>query len=201
MEIWANKTKQDTYAVRECPLTALFWILCRMVRSQLLCSRYFTKSTPPSTRTGRTLTRLGEVLWDLSTGGGEESAPSPVFCPSALPNRVALHHPTTTRKYIFTLANAESHPKGMLVPPQHPRGERMRIMRDQLTGVAILLAAATAVAQSAPPPAAPPAAGQGRPPMAAIGVPVAGMPFVHDPSTVVKFHGKYYVFSTGRGAP
>ena len=27
------------------------------------------------------------------------------------------------------------------------------------------------------------------------------MPFVHDPSTVVRFHGKYYVFSTGRGAP
>jgi arabinan endo-1,5-alpha-L-arabinosidase len=27
------------------------------------------------------------------------------------------------------------------------------------------------------------------------------MPFVHDPSTVVHFHGKYYVFSTGRGAP
>jgi arabinan endo-1,5-alpha-L-arabinosidase len=37
--------------------------------------------------------------------------------------------------------------------------------------------------------------------MAAIGVPVAGMPFVHDPSTVVKFKSKYYVFSTGRGAP
>ena len=40
-----------------------------------------------------------------------------------------------------------------------------------------------------------------RPQMAAIGVPVVGMPFVHDPSTVVHFHGKYYVFSTGRGAP
>jgi arabinan endo-1,5-alpha-L-arabinosidase len=37
--------------------------------------------------------------------------------------------------------------------------------------------------------------------MAAIGVPVAGMPFVHDPSTVVHFHGKCYVFSTGRGTP
>ena len=37
--------------------------------------------------------------------------------------------------------------------------------------------------------------------MAAVGVPVVGMPFVHDPSTVVRFHGKYYVFSTGRGAP
>ncbi len=34
-----------------------------------------------------------------------------------------------------------------------------------------------------------------------IGVPVVGMPFVHDPSTVVRFHGEYYVFSTGRGAP
>ena len=45
-----------------------------------------------------------------------------------------------------------------------------------------------------------PGTGQ-RPPMAAIGVPVLGMPFVHDPSTVVHFHGKYYVFSTGRGAP
>jgi arabinan endo-1,5-alpha-L-arabinosidase len=27
------------------------------------------------------------------------------------------------------------------------------------------------------------------------------MPFVHDPSTVVRFKGKYYVYSTGRGAP
>ncbi len=44
-------------------------------------------------------------------------------------------------------------------------------------------------------------AGQGRPAMAAVGVPVLGMPFVHDPSTVVKFHGKYYVYSTGRGIP
>jgi arabinan endo-1,5-alpha-L-arabinosidase len=64
----------------------------------------------------------------------------------------------------------------------------------------------TALAQTAPAAAPagtnpPPAAGQGRPPMAAIGVPVLGMPFVHDPSTVVRFHGKYYVFSTGRGAP
>ena len=45
-----------------------------------------------------------------------------------------------------------------------------------------------------------PGTGQ-RPPMAAVGVPVLGMPFVHDPSTVVRFHGKFYVFSTGRGAP
>ena len=36
---------------------------------------------------------------------------------------------------------------------------------------------------------------------AAVGVPVVGMPFVHDPSTVVRFGGKYYVYSTGRGAP
>jgi arabinan endo-1,5-alpha-L-arabinosidase len=35
----------------------------------------------------------------------------------------------------------------------------------------------------------------------AVGVPVLGMPFVHDPSTVVRFKGKYYVYSTGRGAP
>jgi arabinan endo-1,5-alpha-L-arabinosidase len=27
------------------------------------------------------------------------------------------------------------------------------------------------------------------------------MPFVHDPSTVVRFKGKYYVFATGRGIP
>jgi len=37
--------------------------------------------------------------------------------------------------------------------------------------------------------------------MAPIGVPVVGMPFVHDPSTVVRFHGKYYVYSTGPGIP
>lgn len=40
-----------------------------------------------------------------------------------------------------------------------------------------------------------------RPQMAPVGVPVKGMPFVHDPSTVVKFRGKYYVYSTGRGIP
>ncbi|HEY4382087.1 MAG TPA: family 43 glycosylhydrolase [Acidobacteriaceae bacterium] len=71
---------------------------------------------------------------------------------------------------------------------------------------ATTLALYPAFAQTAPaaPPAGtppPPAAGQGRPQMAAIGVPVKGMPFVHDPSTVVRFKGKYYVFSTGRGAP
>jgi len=63
-----------------------------------------------------------------------------------------------------------------------------------------------AVAQTPMPGAAPvttPSAGQGagRGFGPAIGVPVAGMPFVHDPSTVVRFHGQYYVFATGRGAP
>jgi carboxymethylenebutenolidase len=40
-----------------------------------------------------------------------------------------------------------------------------------------------------------------RPPMPPIGVSIAGMPSMHDPSTVVRFHGKYYVYSTGRGIP
>jgi arabinan endo-1,5-alpha-L-arabinosidase len=60
---------------------------------------------------------------------------------------------------------------------------------------------AAAAAQTPPAAAVAPAAGQGRPQMAAIGVPVAGMPFVHDPSTVVRFRGKYYVYATGRGIP
>ena len=77
----------------------------------------------------------------------------------------------------------------------------MRTMRSEFSWAAMLLVATSALAQTVPPAAAPPAAGQGRPPMAAIGVPVLGMPFVHDPSTVVRFKGKYYVFSTGRGAP
>jgi arabinan endo-1,5-alpha-L-arabinosidase len=37
--------------------------------------------------------------------------------------------------------------------------------------------------------------------LAPIGVPMEGMPFVHDPSTVVRWKGRYWVFSTGRGAP
>ena len=77
----------------------------------------------------------------------------------------------------------------------------MRTMRSEFSWAAMLLVATSALAQPAPPAAAPPAAGQGRPPMAAIGVPVAGMPFVHDPSTVMRFKGKYWVFSTGRGIP
>lgn len=40
-----------------------------------------------------------------------------------------------------------------------------------------------------------------RPRMAPVGVPVKGMPFVHDPSTVVRVDGRYYVFSTGPGIP
>jgi arabinan endo-1,5-alpha-L-arabinosidase len=45
------------------------------------------------------------------------------------------------------------------------------------------------------------AAARGRGFGPAIGVPTLGMPFVHDPSTVVRFKGKYYVYTTGRGAP
>ena len=90
-----------------------------------------------------------------------------------------------------------------------------------VVGLAVVLVAMQGLAQVTPPAATPPAAGQpgaaapagangagtgagggqGRPQMAAVGVPVKGMPFVHDPSTVVRFKGKYYVFSTGRGAP
>jgi arabinan endo-1,5-alpha-L-arabinosidase len=62
-------------------------------------------------------------------------------------------------------------------------------------------------------PGAGPQAGPGVPPrvggggqggarfMAPVGVPVLGMPFVHDPSTVVRSKGKYYVYATGRGIP
>ncbi len=79
-------------------------------------------------------------------------------------------------------------------------------------GLALSLGSASqATAQAPTPPPAPPAASQAAPPIPgqggggrnfgpAIGVPVLGMPFVHDPSTVVHFHGQYYVFTTGRGA-
>ncbi len=77
-----------------------------------------------------------------------------------------------------------------------------------VVGLAVLLVATQGLAQTTTPPvpappsaAAAPAAGQGRQQMAAIGVPVLGMPAVHDPSTVVRFHGKYYVYATGRGIP
>jgi arabinan endo-1,5-alpha-L-arabinosidase len=74
------------------------------------------------------------------------------------------------------------------------------------TAVAPVAGAAPAAgAQTAPAAGATPGAvqggGQRRPQMAPVGVPVVGMPFVHDPSTVVRFGGKYWVFSTGRGAP
>ncbi len=89
----------------------------------------------------------------------------------------------------------------------------MRMIQIGGVGLAGLFAAMMAIAQVAPmagtappgqattPNAGPVGGGQGRPQMAPVGVPVAGMPFVHDPSTVVRFKGKYYVFSTGRGAP
>jgi arabinan endo-1,5-alpha-L-arabinosidase len=54
-------------------------------------------------------------------------------------------------------------------------------------------------AQAAPAPGAGQGDGRGFGP--AVGVPVAEMPFVHDPSTVVRFKGRYYVYATGRGAP
>jgi arabinan endo-1,5-alpha-L-arabinosidase len=76
---------------------------------------------------------------------------------------------------------------------------------------AVLLAGLTAAAggvsqtATAPPgpqaPLAPAQGAGGRGFGPAIGVPTLGMPFVHDPSTVVRFHGKYYVYSTGRGIP
>jgi len=92
----------------------------------------------------------------------------------------------------------------------------------RFAAIAVLLVAAHGFAQVAAPgqataPAQQPgaAAGSGAAPApgqgagqgggrgfgAAVGVPVLGMPFVHDPSTVVRFKGRYYVFSTGRGAP
>ena len=77
----------------------------------------------------------------------------------------------------------------------------MRTVTSMVGWAAMLLVGIPMLGQPAPPAAAPPTAGQGRPQLAAIGVPVAGMPFVHDPSTVMRFKGKYYVFSTGRGIP
>src|ERR1035437_6394948 len=126
---------------------------------------------------------------------------SPLATPYAWPPNSQLWRSVHTRNYSHSTPRRESQAKGMLVPPQNRRGESMRTMRSEFSWAAMLLVATSALAQTVPPAAAPPAAGQGRPPMAAIGVPVLGMPFVHDPSTVVRFKGKYYVFSTGRGAP
>jgi arabinan endo-1,5-alpha-L-arabinosidase len=58
-----------------------------------------------------------------------------------------------------------------------------------------------AAAQGAPVAPNAPGAEQRRPQGPAIGVPTLGMPGVHDPSTVVRFHGQYYVYTTGRGIP
>jgi arabinan endo-1,5-alpha-L-arabinosidase len=97
----------------------------------------------------------------------------------------------------------------LVAPPNCPRNIMATSRALSVLAFATALAFQAALAQIAPatppagttlPTAAPPA-GQGRPPMAAIGVPVLGMPFVHDPSTVVRFKGKYYVYSTGRGIP
>ena len=74
-----------------------------------------------------------------------------------------------------------------------------------LAGVSVSVSQVAPAGSGAAPPTAgqgsAPGAGQGRPQGPPIGVPVVGMPGVHDPSTVVRFHGQYYVFSTGRGAP
>ncbi len=70
-----------------------------------------------------------------------------------------------------------------------------------MVGVSSEAQAPVAAPAAAAAPATPGGGGQGRPQMAPVGVPVAGMPFVHDPSTVVRFKGKYYVYSTGRGIP
>src|ERR1035437_2613954 len=126
---------------------------------------------------------------------------SPLATPYAWPPNSQLWRSVHTRNYSHSTPRRESQAKGMLVPPQNRRGESMRTMRSEFSWAAMLLVATSALAQTAPPAAAPPTAGQGRPPMAAIGVPVAGMPFVHDPSTVARYKGKYYVFSTGRGIP
>jgi arabinan endo-1,5-alpha-L-arabinosidase len=99
--------------------------------------------------------------------------------------------------------------------PRSDRGVDVRMTEVRvLAGLAIAAAwmAAQGFAQTATPAAAtapsvpaasqPGAAGtaQRRGLGPAIGVPVLGMPGVHDPSTVVRFHGKYYVYTTGRGA-
>lgn len=88
----------------------------------------------------------------------------------------------------------------------------MRTFRTVAVGIALVASTVTASAQTpAPSPASaspaatptnPPATGQGggRNFGPAIGVPAVGMPFVHDPSTIVHFHGQYYVYATGRGA-
>jgi carboxymethylenebutenolidase len=117
--------------------------------------------------------------------------------------RISATVPTTTaamkaagKKYESVIYDGAGH--GFMRagedPASNPANKTARTEGFQRL-VALLNQESTAVATPAP------AAGQGRNFGPAIGVPVAGMPFVHDPSTVVRFHGKYYVFSTGRGAP
>ena len=78
---------------------------------------------------------------------------------------------------------------------------KLRVPLSAMMPLAILLVAVQGGAQTASPTAAPTPGAQARPQGPAIGVPVAAMPYVHDPSTVVRFKGKYYVFATGRGIP
>src|ERR1035437_6583283 len=175
------------------PVTPLFWRSCTIRRRNSFVSKIL--------QLDQSLTHLFARLCDFDTGGGG----------SAFPHRWPLHtqghqtlycgDPSTLQIILAPLPHRESQAKGMLVPPQNRPGEGMRTMRSEFSWAAMLLVATSALAQTVPPAAAPPTAGQGRPPMAAIGVPVAGMPFVHDPSTVARYKGKYYVYSTGRGIP
>jgi arabinan endo-1,5-alpha-L-arabinosidase len=87
-----------------------------------------------------------------------------------------------------------------------PVSRRIRVLTALLVGASLIgvrgvAQVAPAGGGAVPPVAAPDAGAQRRPQGPAIGVPVVGMPFVHDPSTVVRFKGKYYVFATGRGIP
>jgi arabinan endo-1,5-alpha-L-arabinosidase len=87
-----------------------------------------------------------------------------------------------------------------IVLTQRSLSERSSAALAKLTGIAVLSALLSAPAHAQTPAAVPPPADQplqGPP----IGVPVLGMPTVHDPSTVVRYHGRYYVYATGRGAP
>ena len=70
-----------------------------------------------------------------------------------------------------------------------------------MQGVSQTGAAPAPVAAQTPAQAAQTPAQQAAPRGPAIGLPVVGMPGLHDPSTVVRFHGRYYVYSTGRGIP
>ncbi len=70
---------------------------------------------------------------------------------------------------------------------------------------ALFLTCGVGVAQSAAPAALPPGSGAQSPATPPVerrrDPPPGGMPFVHDPSTVIQDHGNYYVYTTGRGIP